>query len=85
MGAELIPARGWLSLSEAATYVGVSRDLLREAVAAGELRAYSKPRTCGRARSAHPQARVRIGRDDIDEWVRTWPEWSPGAPDGGET
>lgn len=84
MGAELIPARGWLSLSEAATYVGVSRDLLREAVAAGELRAYAKPRTGGGPRSRHPQARVRISKEDIDQWVRVWPEWHGGAPDGGD-
>ena len=35
MSSALVAARGWLSLSEAATYLGVSSDYLRGAVADG--------------------------------------------------
>ena len=48
MSAALVAARGWLSLSEAATYLGVSSDYLRGAVADSRLRAYRR-RQIGRA------------------------------------
>lgn len=64
--------RGWMSLSEAARYVGVSRDLLRMAVNAGDLPAYEKPVTRGRTGTSRHNVLVRIGTDDLDSWVRSW-------------
>lgn len=73
MSAGLLPARGWMSLGEAATYLGISRDYLRGAVSDGRLRAYRKPYTSGRRPTSQPQERWRISKDDLDAFVRE--EW----------
>ena len=69
----MVPVRGWLSLSEAATYLGVSSDYLRKAVAGGRLRAYRKPYTSERRPTSQPQLRLRIAKSDLDAFVRE--EW----------
>jgi len=73
VSAALVAARGWLSLSEAATYLGVSSDYLRGAVADGRLRAYRKPYTSERRKTSQPQVRLRMSKEDLDAFVRE--EW----------
>lgn len=74
MTGDMLPARGWLSLSEAATYVGISQDAVRGAVYRGDVRAYRKPYTQPRRPTSQPQERLRIAKADLDAWVRTWDE-----------
>lgn len=62
-------ARGWVTLSEAGSYLGVSPELVRRAVATGELAAYEKPAT----RRDGPSGRYLVSLDDVDAWVRSWP------------
>lgn len=69
----MVPARGWLSVSEAATYLGVSRDYVRGAVRSGRLRAYRKPYTRERRPTTQPHEMLRISKDDLDAYVRE--EW----------
>lgn len=74
MTGDMLPARGWLSLSEAATYVGISKDAVRGAVYRGDVPAYRKPYTQARMPTSSPQERLRIAKIDLDAWVRTWDE-----------
>lgn len=62
--------RGWVTLKEGAAYVGVAPDLLRRAIAAGELAAYVKPMT---RRSTGERRRYLLSVADIDAWVRSQP------------
>lgn len=59
----------WLSLNAAAKYVGVNVSLVRKGIASGELRAYRRPDSD----SSH--AKVLISSDDLDAWVRSFPEY----------
>ena len=71
--------RGWLSLSEAARYVGVSRVLVRAAVCSGDLPAYRKPYTQQRKPTSQAQERIRISKRDLDSWVMS--TWEPVVTD----
>ena len=62
--------RGWVTVTEGAAYVGVAPDLLRRAIAAGELAAYVKPLT---RRSTGERRRYLIAVTDIDAWIRSQP------------
>ena len=62
--------RGWLNMQEAGRYVGISPDVLRRAIASGALRAYVKPATYSEGKSVY----VKMSREDLDAWVRTWPD-----------
>lgn len=78
-----LPERGWLSLVAAASYVGLSPDVIRRAIAAGELPAYKKPVTVeGRGEGKNAYALVSVA--DIDAWVRSQPpvKYGPGCADG---
>ena len=62
--------RGWLTVAEAAKYVGVSESLIRGAINSHELEAYERPAALGQRRERR-QWRVLI--TDIDRWVKsTW-------------
>ena len=68
--------RGWLSVSLAAKYAGLSPDVLRRAIWAGELEAYEKP-------TAYPERRIKdetrrhvhwiTKREFIDAWLMSQP------------
>ena len=68
MGRKMI-ARGWLTATGAAQYLGVAPELVYRAVSSGELPAYEKPATRTKGRSGISLISV----EDIDEWVRSWP------------
>lgn len=77
MSAKEVP-RGWFSVSEAAAYVGVSQDLVREAIAQERLPAYEKPLTRGRKPGATRENRFyKVAREDVDAWVRSWVPYEP--------
>lgn len=61
--------RGWLGVDEAGRYVGIRPDVIRRAIASGELPAYVKPATCREGDRTY----YKISREDLDAWVRTWP------------
>lgn len=61
--------RTWLSMREAMRYVHVGNADIRRAIVQKELPAYQRVRGGG--------ARVYISRDDLDAWVRSWPEYDP--------
>lgn len=61
--------RGWLDLRSAAHYVGVGTELVRRAIAAGDLPAYEKPATYATGTRVY----LKVCRDDLDAWVRSWP------------
>lgn len=61
----------WLNMSEASKRVGVSPELLRKAIAAGELKAYRKPIT-RELKGKQRHIFMRIHTNDIDDWVRSW-------------
>lgn len=61
----------WLNMSEASKRVGVSPELLRKAIAAGELKAYRKPIT-RELKGSKRHIFMRIHMNDIDDWVRSW-------------
>ena len=68
--------RGWLDLRSAARYVGVGTELVRRAIAAGDLPAYEKPAVCRGGTRVY----LKVCREDLDAWVRSWPR----APYRGE-
>lgn len=72
-GCEL-PARGWMSLSAAADYVGLNKNVLRRAINAGELVAYQKPATYSESKRTY----VLVSPEDVDAWVRSLPLASYG-------
>lgn len=74
-----LPERGWLSLVAAASYVGLSPDVLRRAIAAGDLPAYQKPATYDRGQRKNVYALVSVA--DIDAWVRSQPPIKYGPDD----
>lgn len=59
----------WLGLKASARYVGVSEALVRKGIADGDLKAYRRPGSD----SSH--AKVLINSDDLDAWVRSFPEY----------
>lgn len=67
-------SRGWLNIPEAAAYVGISKDVIREAIKGHELKAYQKPVSRSRKATNRLNQRMsyRISREDLDAWVRTW-------------
>lgn len=71
------PERGWLSLSAAARYVGLDRDVLREAVNGGELVARTKP-SCEeqRAKRVNAADRATFSVRALDEWMDSQPEFT---------
>lgn len=66
--------RGWLSVKEAAQYVGISNDLIRRAVATHSLPAYIKPVSRGRKATSpeNQHTYLKINVHDLDQWVRSW-------------
>lgn len=62
--------RGWVTMTDAAAYVGVSVHDIRRAIAAGDLAAYERPDT-----AATQRHHIRVSYEDIDAWVRT--RWAP--------
>ena len=74
-----LPERGWLPLVGAASYVGLSPNVLRRAIAAGELPAYVKPVTV-EGRGSGKSTYVLVSVADIDAWVRSLPRatFGPG-------
>lgn len=71
-----LPERGWLSVNAAASYVGLSPDVLRRAIAAGDLPAYAKPATYRRGTGERQRALVSVA--DVDAWVRSQPRVTYG-------
>lgn len=63
--------RGWLSVVEAAQYVGVAQQVIRGAIDAHELRAYRKPQTDKRTKGQRRYLKISVR--DLDAWVRSWP------------
>lgn len=61
--------RGWLSLNDAAYYVGVGREKLKAAAYRGELSARIRPAD-GEGGLYAPE-RLCFHREDLDRWVRT--------------
>lgn len=62
----------WMPYAQAARqYLGISEDVLRAAINAGQLAAYEKPLTCGRkpgaARENHSYF---VYLPDVDEYIR---------------
>lgn len=60
--------QGWGSVSDAARYVKLAPEVVRAAIARGELRAVVKPAT---RREGRRQYRVAFA--DVDEWMRSQP------------
>lgn len=60
---------GWVSVSDAARYVKLAPDVVRAAIARGELFAVIKPVT--RREGGKPQCRVALA--DVDKWMRSQP------------
>lgn len=58
----------WLTAAEAAAYVKVSEPIIRDAVKAGDLPAYS----VGKGRE------YRLTAEEVDEWMGSRP-WEPRA------
>lgn len=68
----VVISRGWLSVSEAGRYVGINPDVIRRAIASGELRAYEKPVT---HRSEGIHRFLKVSRAEIDRWIEEcWAE-----------
>ena len=68
--------RGWLSVSQAAKYAGLSPEVLRRAILTGELEAHEKPTTYPARRVADERRRKRhwiTKREFIDAWLRSQP------------
>lgn len=63
-----IPA-GWVSVADAARWVRLAPDVLKRAIARGELPAVIKPVT--RVEGGRPQYRVALA--DVDKWMRSQP------------
>lgn len=61
----------WLSLSDAAKYVGVNPSVVRKGIADGALKAYRRPGS----KSSH--AKVFLNSSDLDAWVRSFPKYEP--------
>ena len=59
---------GWVSVADAARYVGLAPDVIRGAIARGELAAVVKPVT---RRGGRPRYRVCLA--DVDAWMRSQP------------
>lgn len=60
--------QGWVSVADAARYVRLAPDVVRGAIARGELPAVVKPAT---RREGRPQYRVALS--DVDAWMRSQP------------
>ena len=78
-----LPERGWLPLAAAASYVGLNPDVLRRAIAAGDLPAYEKPATYRRGTGERQRALVSVS--DLDAWVRSMPRVTFGPKVEGLT
>lgn len=64
-------ARGWLSVADAARYASVAEQVIRTAIASGELPAYERPAVRERGHALRRHLRVSVA--DVDAWVRdTW-------------
>ncbi|MEF9877757.1 MAG: hypothetical protein RR842_09825 [Gordonibacter sp.] len=71
-------ARGWLSVADAARYASVAEQIIRVAVASGELPAYERPAL--RERDSALRRNMRVSIADVDTWVRdTWKPAEVGA------
>lgn len=62
----------WLSVEQAAKYVGISKSVIRAAVDSGDLDARVKPYAT-ETRGKKPHIYRKISRTDLDAWVRSWP------------
>lgn len=62
-------AQGWGSVGDAASYVKLAPDVIRAAIARGDLPAVVKPAT--RREGGRPQYRVCLA--DVDAWMRSQP------------
>lgn len=61
----------WMSMTEASKhYLHVGQEIIIGGIKSGKLHAYRVPTTSDSA-----QARCLLNSDDIDTWVRSWPEW----------
>lgn len=76
MAKPILAGRGWFSISEAGRYAGVSPDVVKRAVDAGELPAYEKPATYAEHRV---NRFLKVSREDVDAWVRSWPRGGDAA------
>ncbi len=68
--------RGWITVSMAAKYAGLSADTLRRAIWAGELEAYEKPVTYPERRTKDERRRHIhwiTKRDFVDAWLMSQP------------
>lgn len=73
-------AAGWVSVADAGRYVSMAPDVVRGAIARGELPAVVKPVT---RREGRPQYRVAIV--DLDAWMRSQPSAREAIRAGGRT
>ena len=69
---------GWVSVADAGRYVSMAPDVVRDAIARGELPAVVKPVT---RREGRPQYRVAIV--DLDAWMRSQPSAREAIRAGG--
>ncbi|MBQ2680610.1 MAG: hypothetical protein IJF97_01590 [Eggerthellaceae bacterium] len=61
----------WMPYSRAAQeYLGVSPDLLRQAINSGELAAYEKPLTRGRTGTTRENHSYFVNLEDVDAYIR---------------
>lgn len=60
----------WMSMSEARKYLHIGQEVLIGGIKSGGLHAYRVP-----TGSADTSARCLLSSDDLDAWVRSWPEW----------
>lgn len=76
MSGKSIADQEWLCIEDAAVYAGrVSPEIVRRAIASGELEAHAKPLTRGRKPGAAREYLLcRVSKTDIDKWIRGfWP------------
>ena len=60
----------WMDLSAAAKYAHISREVIRGAIIAGQLDAYEKPVSRGRAGTRRQNVLLRISKSDLDRYIR---------------
>lgn len=60
----------WVSIRGAMSYLHLSHAQIMGAIKQGKVHAYRKPSDSG-----SPSAACLVSTDELDGWVRSWPEW----------
>ncbi len=63
----------WMSMSEARRYLRVGQETIIGGIKSGKIHAYRVPSVTDRGE--RKEARCILNSDDLDAWVRSWPEW----------